>query len=127
MHSGYARFAHCGSPCAWESQCSARVSQDAIAILSFIYFLLEISVKIRYLAAVLALASFSAHAGATLNGLQLNGFRLNGANLNGLQLNGLRLKNGLHMNGLPMNAEPGTSAPANALVDLGSRPLVVQE
>jgi hypothetical protein len=70
-------------------------------------FLLEISVKIRYIAAVLALVSFSAHAGTTPNGLML--------------------RNGLGINGLQLNGAPGTLVPANALVDLANRPLVVQD
>ena len=84
--------------------------------------------KSSYIAAVLALISFSAHANVTLNGLHMNGLRLkNGINLNGLELNGLDVRNGLHLNGLQLNGAPGTSAPTNALVDLANRPLVVQE
>ena len=74
--------------------------------------------KIRYITAVLALVSFSAHAGANLNALQLNGLKLQ---------NGLMLQNGLGINGLHLNRATSASAPTNALVDLGNRPLVVQD
>jgi hypothetical protein len=74
-------------------------------------------VKRPYIAAVLAVVSFYAHAGTNFNNLRLKGFRLNG----------LDARNGLHLNGAQLKGAPDMSASTNAMVDLAGRPLVVQE